>query len=407
MPSNQSVFKSVEQLPEDPIMSLPIAFRADPRPGKVNLGIGAYRDSEGLPEVLVSVQKAEAIIQERHLNKEYLPIEGDPVYIAESLKLIFGANCPRIASGDIFGAQAVGGTGALRVGGEFLSQQLNKTIFVSDPTWPNHHITFKRAGFDVQSFPYYDGSTYQLNMPAIRTAIAAMPRGSIILLQASCHNPTGLDPTIEQWKEISALVKKQGLFPLFDLAYQGFGQSLDEDVRGIRLFLEDEHEMCVASSYSKNFGLYGERAGFLAIVTKDREACGKVASQIKQIIRGNYSNPPLHTARIVTTILTSPELRADWIEDLDNMRTRIVEMRDALAAELMVKANHIDFSFLKKQKGIFSLCGLNKDQVQQLRTESGIYMPANGRINVAGLSTHNLEYVAGALASALTQQSTR
>lgn len=384
-------FDTIELLPDDPILSLPIAFAADSNPNKVNLGIGAYQDAEGKSFVLMTVKKAEEMLLKKNLSKEYLPIEGNGSYIKESLKLLFG-DSDRIHKGEVFAAQTIGGTGALRLGGEFLTQELTKTIFLSDPTWPNHRVLFSRAGFRLESYAYYDEQRHVIDFKRMTAAIGAMPAGSAILLHACCHNPTGIDPTPEQWQELSHLIKQQNLIPFFDIAYQGFGKGLKEDAYPIRLFANEGHEMVVASSYSKNFGLYGERVGVLTVFTHGQEATKRVASQIKQIIRGNYSNPPLHGSRIVATILQSPELKKEWEQELSNMRDRVNEMRIALIAGLAVKSSK-DFSFLQKQLGIFSFCGLNKDQVHRLRQEKGIYMPANGRINVAGLNSKNVDYV--------------
>lgn len=398
-----SFFEPIELMPDDPILSLPIVFGADPRTTKVNLGIGAYKDSEGKSLILTSVRKAEAILLKRNLNKDYLPIEGDRDFITESLKLVFGAASPLITSGTVFGAQTIGGTGALRIGGEFLAQQISKTIYLSNPTWPNHKAIFNRAGLKIESYPYYDHLHHRLDFPAMYQALNALPSGSIVLLQASCHNPTGMDLAMEQWQEISKLVKKQKIIPFFDFAYQGFAQSIDEDAKGVRYFAEEGHEMLVATSYAKNFGIYGERAGFLAVVSKNKEAANKVGSQIKQIIRGSYSTPPLHSARIVTTILKDPELKKEWLDELDNMRGRVNEMRKALIGELLLRFKDKDFSFLNQQRGLFSFCGLDNGQVHKLREEKGIYMPSNGRMNVAGLNWHNLEYVVNAIVSVLKE----
>ena len=308
-----------------------------------------------------------------------------------------------IASGSVFGAQTIGGTGALRVGGEFLAQQISKTIYLSNPTWPNHKPIFSRAGLKIESYPYYDQSHHRLNFAEMQRSIQEMPADSIVLLQASCHNPTGMDLSMDQWKELSKLIKKQKIMPFFDFAYQGFAQDIDEDAKAIRYFAKEGHEMLVATSYAKNFGIYGERAGFLAIVSKNKETAGKVGSQIKQIVRGNYSTPPLHAARIVATILKDPDLKKEWQDELDNMRLRVNEMRKALVEELLLRSKDKDFSFLKQQRGLFSFCGLDNSQVHQLREEKGIYMPSNGRINVAGLNWHNIEYVVNAIVSVLKE----
>jgi aspartate/tyrosine/aromatic aminotransferase len=388
-----SFFQNIEMMPEDPILSLPIMFKADPSLKKVNLGVGAYQDSEGDQFVLASVRKAEALIASKNGKKEYLPIEGDQNYINESYKLIFGENSSIRTSGLTFGAQTIGGTNALRIGGEFIAQQLSKSIYISDPSWPNHKGIFTKAGLKVESYPYYDTNTNKLDFAKTCESIKLMPPGSAILLQGSCHNPTGLDPSFEQWQELSSLLKKQKILPFFDFAYQGFGKGIEEDAQAIRYFYEQGHEMLIATSYSKNMGLYGERAGFFAIVSSDEKSVKKATSHLKQIIRGNYSTPTLHTARIVSTLLISPEIKALWKEELTSMRERIKEMRIALITGIKSKNAKKDFDFLQNQLGIFSFCGLNSHQVQKLRQEYGIYMPSNGRINVAGLNKKNLPYV--------------
>ena len=390
-------FNDVALLPDDPILSLPSAFGADPRPNKVNLGIGAYRDAEGNPLVLNAVRKAETQILLKHCNKEYLPIEGDGEFLQCALQILFGSDLPSLNPQTIFCAQTVGGSGALRIAAEFLASNLSKTIFISQPSWSNHKLIFERAGLTVGSYPYFNLKTHQLDFSGMCEAIKNMPPASIILLHGCCHNPTGVEPTIEQWKELSHLIKQQKILPLFDIAYQGFGKDLSLDAEPIRQFAKDGHEMLVCYSFSKNFGLYGERLGFLTIINSLPEATAKIGSQIKFLVRGSYSTPPLHGARIVKTILKSRELTLEWQIELKNMRERINEMRTALVASLLTKGSQIDFSYINKQFGLFSFLELSTEQVMKLRHEKGIYMPVSGRVNIAGLNTQNLEYVVKSL----------
>lgn len=395
-------FNDLPLLPDDPIFGIPLLFASDPRSIKVNLGIGAYKTVEGIPLVLNSVKKAEFQILKKNLNKEYLPIDGDGEFIESSLQLLFGPDLSNLNRQQVLAAQTIGGAGALRIAGELLAKSISKSIFLSQPSWPNHKPIFERAGLNVGSYPYLDLKTNQLDFQGMCEAIKNMPSSSAILLHGICHNPTGIDPSLEQWKELSGLIRKKQLLPFFDIAYHGFGQDLEKDAEPIRLFARDGHEMVTAYSFSKNFGLYGERVGFLTIVSSNTEATPKLASQVKTLIRSNYSNPPLHGARIVKTILRTSELLLEWQTELENMRDRVHQMRKALVAALLVKGERKkDFSYMHKQCGLFSLCGLNFDQIQRLRAEKGIYMTNNGRINVAGLNTTNLEYVADAILSVM------
>jgi aspartate/tyrosine/aromatic aminotransferase len=394
-------FNDIPQLPDDPILGLPQAFAADPRPHKINLGIGSYKTAEGQPLVLTSVRKAESLLLQKHLNKEYLPIEGDADFLRCALPLLLGPDSPLWQSGNFFAAQSVGGASALRIGGEFLAKLVSKTIFSSQPSWSNHKQIFERAGLNVGSYPYCNPKTCLFDYQGMCDAIKNMPPGSVILLHGCCHNPTGIDPTFEQWKELSDLIKKQQLIPFFDIAYQGFGQDLDLDAQAIRYFVNEGHEMLIAYSFSKNFGLYGERVGFLTVVCSTAERIPKIGSQIKSLIRANYSNPPLHGARIVSTILKSHELTLEWKTELSNMRERVKEMRKALIAALLVKGQDRNFAFMHQQNGLFSFLGINPEQVQYLRKEKAIYMPNSGRINIAGLNTQNISDVAEALLSVM------
>lgn len=398
-----SLFDNLQLLPEDPVMGIPVAFAKDPRPRKVNLGIGVYRDGEGNPLILNAVRSAEKAINEASLNKEYLPIEGSAEFRKSVLGLLFRPDSPAITSDEVFCAQTVGGTSALRVGGEFLNNNISHQIFISDVSWPNHKLIFTRAGMEVGEYPYYDSAGHSLNFEGMCQTIAAMPPHSSIVLQASCHNPTGLSPSSAQWEELSHLIKKKQVIPFFDIAYQGFGHSLQDDIQPVFRFLNDHHEMLIAYSFSKNFGLYGERCGFLCAVTHSKETSNKIGSHFKQIIRAEYSNPPLHPARIVTKILQTETLKQEWIADLDNMRHRIAEMRKTFIANLQSKTSHLDFSYMQQQEGLFSFCGLGPDDVHRLRQEHGIYLLTNGRINIASLNWQNMNVVVDAITSVLNK----
>lgn len=367
-------------LPSDPILKLPIAFRNDPRPHKINLGVGAYRDADGLPWVLPSVKEAEKRLLSQKLNKEYLPIEGDPLFIEHFETLLFPQLPPKHVS-----VQTVGGTGALRIGAELLMKALkNPTIFLSNPTWPNHQQIFQTVGFQVEFYPY--AANQNLLIEEMLDAIEKMPAGSIILLQPSCHNPTGIDPTKEEWKKICQSIRQRHLLPFFDIAYQGFGKSFIEDIYPISLFISEDLECLISYSFAKNMGLYGERLGTLTVCAQGEG----LLSQIRRIIRTLYSSPPLHGALIAKTILSDPLLKAQWEQEVEVMRTRIQEMRQTFA-----QATHMPF--LCNQKGMFSYTGLSKEQVERLVKEYAIHMPDDGRINFAGLIPSQIETVAQAI----------
>lgn len=386
-----SYFDNVAKLPEDPILGLSIAFAADPRPHKVNLGVGAYRDAEGKPYVLSCVRKAEQILLEKQLNKEYLPIKGDPDFLQTSVKLIFGES--QRSNAELFSIQALGGTGALRLGGDFLAQNTGRTIFIPDPTWLNHRRVFTHAKLQVETYPYYDFKERCLDFAGLCAAIQKMPAGSAIVLHSSCHNPTGIDPTIEQWKELSALIKKQHVLSFFDLAYAGLGKGFEQDVFPIKHFAEQGHELFCATSYSKMFGLYGERVGMLTVISPRSEAIG---SHLKVLARGSYSNPPLHGERIVTTILQSEALKTEWLHELEGMRTRIQGLRQKLVAAL-ITGGIKTAKELSTQQGMFAYTGLDQELLQRLCDEYAIYMADSGRINLAGLNARNFDYVVDAL----------
>lgn len=394
-------FDMIELLPEDPIFGLAALFKADTHKNKINLGIGVYQDAEGKPCILNVVREAELALSKQSPNKGYLPIEGDSDYLAEALKLVYGVNSKVLEAGLVTAAQSVGGSSALRIGGDFLAQEISRAIFISDPSWSNHKGIFSRTGMKIEYYKYYDQANHRVDFAGLCASVKLMPPASVILLQPCCHNPSGMDLSFEQWQILSDLIKKQQIFPFFDFAYQGFGSGIEEDARPIRYFVDQGHELMVAQSFSKNFGLYGERVGVISFVTQRKEIAEKILSKIKLIIRESYSNPPLHGAKIVAAILKSPAFKAEWIEEVRNMRDRVNEMRQRMTAELINKASHQDFSFLSRQKGMFSFSGLNKEQVMRLREERGVYMISNGRINVAGLNPGNLNYAIDSILSVI------
>jgi len=391
-----SFFESISQLPEDPIFSIPLLFKSDPRPRKVNLGIGNYRDAEGFSHSLTCVKKVEREIAERNDPNEYLPIDGHAEFLKVSQELIFG-QALQLSSNSFFAAQSIGGTGALRIGAEFLTQETSKAIFLPNPTWPNHKLVFSRSGMKVHFYRYYDEASQSLDFVGLRNDISNMPPGSTLLLHVNCHNPTGINPSYEQWKELSALIKQQKIIPFFDFAYQGFADNPEKDAEPIRLFVSEGHEMLLAYSFSKNFGLYSHRLGIFFMTINHKETISKVSSQIKQMIRSSYSNPPKLGADIVMEILKSDTLKEEWLKELANMRDRLIQMRHALRSGLQAKASHKDWSFLNRQKGFFSFCGLDQGQVHRLIKDYAIYLPANGRINVSGLNPQNIDYVIDAI----------
>lgn len=389
-----SFFDDTTLAPDDPILGLTAAFKADQRPNKVNLGVGAYRTDDGKPYVFLSVQKAEVIVAKALFDKEYVPIDGDRDCVEDLLKITFGGT---LVPDRVYGAQAVGGTGALRVIADFLGLEGKRMVYVSQPSWPNHRGIFSSAGHHVDTYPYLDSKAFDIDMDGLLKAFQGMKPGSVVVLQASCHNPTGVDPSLEQWQEISRIIKERRLLPVFDLAYMGFGEGRVQDARPVRLFMEQGHEFFVAVSCSKCFGLYGERLGLLAVIADTKDLCRNVASHVRSVIRTNYSSPPCHPARIVKTILRSEALTQEWEQELHRMRQRIQKMRGDFSGELKRKVQKRDFSFLGRQKGMFSYTGLGIPEVQKLREAYGIYMLNNGRINVAGLTSGNIPYVVQAI----------
>ena len=393
-----SLFSAVEMAPRDPILGLNEAFNADTRTTKVNLGVGVYCNEEGRIPLLRAVIEAETIRAAQHASRGYLPIDGIAAYDQAVQKLLFGNDSPLIAAGRIVTTQAVGGTGALKIGADFLKQLLpNAVVAISDPSWENHRALFETAGFPVQNYRYYDAATHDVNRAGMLDDLNALPNGSIVVLHACCHNPTGVDLTPADWKNVLDVVKAKGHVPFLDMAYQGFGDGIDEDAAAVRLFAESGLTFFVSSSFSKSFSLYGERVGALSIISESKEESARVLSQVKRVIRTNYSNPPTHGASIVAAVLNSPELRAQWEAELAEMRLRIRGMREQMVALLAEKAPQRDFSFVGRQRGMFSYSGLTTEQVHRLRNEFGIYALDTGRICVAALNQSNIKAVTDAI----------
>lgn len=393
-------FSSIQQAPEDPILGLTKLFREDTRETKVNLGVGAYKTAEGLPLILNSVRKAESRILQKDLNHEYPPIDGLSDFCQALARTVFGRACESLQSGRMAFAQTVGASGALRMIGEFLREHVTREIYISNPTWGNHAALFSHAGLEVKRYTYYDPETRGLDFSGLCQSIREIPKGSAILFQSACHNPTGVDPTPEQWAEICACVQERGLLPIFDCAYLGFGQGIKQDRTSLRIFIDAGLEMFVAVSCSKNFGLYGERTGMLSVVSRDKEESQRVMSSFRKLMRACYSMPPIHGALIVKMILEDQVLRSEWKKELENMCGRIVEMRKALVSGLIAKSSR-DFSFMSSQRGMFSYSGFHREQALRLREEFGIYMLDSGRINVAGLNSRNIDYVVEAMVAVL------
>ena len=393
-----SLFSAVEMAPRDPILGLNEAFNADTRTSKVNLGVGVYCNEEGRIPLLRAVVEAETIRVAQHASRGYLPIDGIAAYDQAVQKLLFGAESPLLAAGRVITTQAVGGTGALKIGADFLKQlQPNAVVAISDPSWENHRALFETAGFPVQNYRYYDAATHDVNRAGMLEDLNALPAGSIVVLHACCHNPTGVDLTPADWQNVLDVVKAKQLIPFLDMAYQGFGDGIAEDAAAVRLFAESGLSFFVSSSFSKSFSLYGERVGALSIITESREESARVLSQVKRVIRTNYSNPPTHGASIVAAVLNSPELRAMWEDELAEMRLRIRGMRLQMVELLAKKAPGHDFSFVARQRGMFSYSGLTVEQVARLRSEFGIYALDTGRICVASLNQRNIEVVTDAI----------
>ena len=393
-----SLFTAVEMAPRDPILGLNEQFNADTNPNKVNLGVGVYFDDNGKLPLLQCVQAAEKAMMDKPTARGYLPIDGIVAYDNAVKGLVFGADSEPVKSGRVATVQAIGGTGGLKIGADFLKKvNPNATVLISDPSWENHRALFSTAGFPVGTYPYYDAENRGINFAGMLAAIDAAPAGTVILLHACCHNPTGYDITGEQWDQVIASIKARNLVAFLDMAYQGFGDGIAEDGAVIGKFVAAGLDFFVSTSFSKSFSLYGERVGALSVVCASKEEATRVLSQLKIAIRTNYSNPPTHGAQIVATVLTTPALRTMWEDELAAMRVRIKEMRTLLVEKLTAAGVQGDLSYIVRQKGMFSYSGLNKDQMVRLRSEFGVYGVDSGRICVAALNTKNIGYVADAI----------
>jgi aromatic-amino-acid transaminase len=397
-----SLFAAVEMAPRDPILGLNEQFNTDPNPAKVNLGVGVYYDDDGKLPLLECVAQAERQMVEAPKARGYLPIDGIAAYDKAVQGLVFGADGEAVKSGRIATAQAVGGTGGLKVGADFLKRvNPDARVLISDPSWENHRALFENAGFAVDNYPYYDSARRGIDFDGMLTALNGAPAGTIVVLHACCHNPTGYDITLGQWNQVIATVKSRRLVPFLDMAYQGFGEGIAEDGAVIGLFMAAGLDFFVSTSFSKSFSLYGERVGALSVVCASKDEADRVLSQLKRVIRTNYSNPPTHGAQVVATVLNTPALRAVWEEELAGMRVRIKQMRVALHAKLEAAGVKQDMSFITQQKGMFSYSGLDKAQMQRLRSEFGIYGVDSGRICVAALNSKNIDAVVSAIAKVL------
>ena len=394
-----SLFSSVEMAPRDPILGLNEQFNADTNPAKVNLGVGVYYDDNGKLPLLQCVQAAEKAMMDKPTARGYLPIDGIAAYDAGVKTLVFGANSEPITSGRVATVQAIGGTGGLKIGADFLKKlSPNATVLISDPSWENHRALFTNAGFTVESYPYYDAAKRGIHFDGMLAALNAAAAGTIVVLHACCHNPTGYDITAAQWDQVIATCKAKSLTPFLDMAYQGFGYGIAEDGAAVQKFVAAGLNFFVSTSFSKSFSLYGERVGALSVLCADKEEAGRVLSQLKIAIRTNYSNPPTHGGAIVAAVLNNPEWRAQWEQELGDMRVRIKAMRQKLVDGLKAAGVKQDMGFITSQIGMFSYSGLTKDQMVRLRSEFGVYGTDTGRMCVAALNSKNIDYVCASIA---------
>jgi aromatic-amino-acid transaminase len=393
---------SIEMAPRDPILGLTEAFNVDPSPAKVNLGQGVYVDDTGKVPVLECVRRAESALAEGARPRSYLPIDGLPAYDRVAQQVVFGADHAALTDKRVVTVQSLGGTGALKVGADFLRRaDPDAQVWISDPSWENHRALFEYAGFKVNTYPYYDPASHGCRFPAMLAGLSELPAGAIVVLHACCHNPTGVDLSREQWRGVLEVVKRRGLVPFLDSAYQGFGDGLEEDAYAVRLFADACPAVFVAGSFSKSLSLYGERVGALSVVTASPDEAARVLSQLKRIIRTNYSNPPTHGGEVASMVLSNPELRRLWEQELAGMRDRIKLMRRLLVEKIREQRADFDFGHMLDQRGMFSYSGLSNDQVHALREKHSIYAVDSGRICVAALSTSNVDYVARSIAQVL------
>lgn len=397
-----SLFSAVEMAPRDPILGLNEQFSADPNPSKVNLGVGVYYDDQGKLPLLQCVQQAEKALMDKPTARGYLPIDGIAAYDNGVKALVFGADSEPVQSGRVATVQAIGGTGGLKIGADFL-KRLNPSakVLISDPSWENHRALFTNAGFEVGTYAYYDAANRGVNFEGLLADLNAAAPGTIVVLHACCHNPTGYDLTAAQWDQVIAAVKARGLTPFLDMAYQGFGFGIAEDGAVIAQFVASGLNFFVSTSFSKSFSLYGERVGALSVLCSNQEEASRVLSQLKIVIRTNYSNPPTHGGAVVAAVLSNPELRALWEQELGGMRIRIKEMRQKLVDGLKLAGVKQDMGFITTQIGMFSYSGLNKDQMVRLRTEFGVYGTDTGRMCVAALNSKNIDHVCKSIAAVI------
>ncbi len=400
-----NLFSSVQLAPKDPIFGLTEAYTADQRPGKVNLGVGVYYTDEGKVPLLRAVLEAEKELVAKQSPRAYVPIEGPNPYNSAVQNLLFGADSLLIKEGRVVTAECLGGTGALRVGGDFVKRlETNAPAAISAPSWENHRGIFESAGYQVLEYAYFDPKTRGVDFEGMVKSLESFPAKTLVILHACCHNPTGADLTPDQWKKIISICQTRQLIPFLDIAYQGFATGIEEDGAAVQLFANSGMSFFVSSSFSKSFSLYGERVGALSIVTQSKEESARVLSQLKRVIRTNYSNPPTHGAAIVAMVLNSPKLRQMWEDELAEMRERIKAMRHGLNKKLAAAGAQQDFSFIETQRGMFSYSGLTADQVANLQEQDGIYALSTGRICVAALNTKNLDRVAQAIARVLVSK---
>ncbi|OHB78992.1 MAG: aromatic amino acid aminotransferase [Planctomycetes bacterium RBG_16_64_10] len=396
------MFEHVAMAPEDPILGLTEAFAKDPNPDKINLSVGVYQDNEGRTPILESVRQAAARLLRSETTKSYLGMAGTPEYARAVQELVLGADHEAVATGRAVTAHTPGGTGALRVAGDFFKQTFPAArVWLSQPTWPNHPNVFAAAGLETKTYSYFNADRHELAFDALIKDLQAIPAGDIVVLHACCHNPTGVDLTAQQWGQIADLIYDRGLLPLLDFAYQGFASGLAEDAAGVRAVCRPGTELILCSSFSKNFGLYRERVGALTFVAANRATAERVQSQVKQCIRANYSNPPAHGGAVVTMVLTDPALSAVWQQEVGTMRDRISAVRKLLVSTLVAKGVSRDFSFITRQRGMFSFAGLTPEQVDLLRAKYSIYAVRSGRINVAGITDKNIDRLGSAIADVL------
>ena len=393
-----SVFSQIALAPADPILGLTEAFNADTNSAKVNLGVGVYQDGSGKVPILEVVREAERRWQQKEETKSYIPIDGVPAYNKLVQRLVLGENSEVIASGRALTAQALGGTGALKIGADFLKRFFPESkVYISTPSWENHRAIFEAAGFEVQTYPYYDPKTHGIEFDEMMSALKRLEARSILLLHASCHNPTGVDLSHDQWREVVEVCRERKLIPFLDFAYQGFAVDPETDAFAVRAFAESGLQCIIANSFSKSFSLYRERVGGLTIVTADADETKRVHSQLKRVIRTNYSSPASHGAQVVALVLGDEQLRAQWLEELAAMRNRILAMRKMMVAKLKEKGVERDFSFIERQCGMFSFSGLDLEMVRKLKSEKSLYIVNSGRICVAAINEKNIDYICEAI----------